>query len=169
MTSRIARHKLHQVDAINFAELPKSMGTISFVFCINFLLLPIERSMHRHAPFKKILYLSFGGVTCWILAFGILAYALFEEETCMNVLFNLNLEHRGAKMGGTALKLALCIAQITSYPLTMVRHCTHVWPCARANRFLVCICVRSYACVCVLFGRGIGIPSSSLSILFFSR
>ena len=85
-------HRLHRVDAINFAELPKSAGTISFVFCINFLLLPIERSMHRHAPFKKILYVSFTGVTLFIVVFSILAYALFQDGTCINVLYNLNLK-----------------------------------------------------------------------------
>ena len=39
------------------------------------------------------------------------------------MLYNLNLQAKGAKMGGAALKLALCIAQITSYPLVMAPAC----------------------------------------------
>ena len=82
-----AQKKLHQVDALNFSEIPKTMGTISFVFCINFLLLPIERSMHRHAPFKKILYFSFASVTGMIITFGIIAYGPYL--TCFLCLFSV--------------------------------------------------------------------------------
>jgi amino acid permease len=62
----------------DISEIPKSMGTVSFVFCINFLLLPIERSMQEHASFPKLLTVSVVGAATSIIGFGIAGHvALF--------------------------------------------------------------------------------------------
>lgn len=100
---------------IDLAQIPKSMGTIAFVFCVNFLMLPIERSMQHPREFGSAMCISSGGIAAICTAFSALCYALFGAGTCPNVLVNLT----KAGIGGTILKGSLCLAELSSYPLVI--------------------------------------------------
>ena len=56
------RQEMSRVAMLNLERIPDSLGTASFVFCINFLLLPIERSMATHSQFVPLMWGAFGGV-----------------------------------------------------------------------------------------------------------
>eukprot|EP00040_Diaphanoeca_grandis_P013083 m.66137 g.66137 ORF g.66137 m.66137 type:complete len:580 (+) comp23653_c0_seq1:384-2123(+) len=114
-------HTMHtkNLTLFNIEGIPSSLGTASFVFCVNFLFLPIERSMQQPHSFDKIMWTTLGSVTFCIQAFAFVCYSLFQESSCGNIL--LNLSHTGA--GGVALKGALCMSLLASFPLSIAPAC----------------------------------------------
>jgi len=113
-------HTLHgNVTLFNLEGIPSSLGTASFVFCVNFMFLPIERSMKQPQDFNRVMWGCLSSVTLCIQAFGVICYSLFLEDSCGNIL--LNLSHTG--VGGSVLKGALCVSLLASFPLSIAPAC----------------------------------------------
>ncbi|KCV71901.1 hypothetical protein H696_01310 [Fonticula alba] len=98
---------------IRFDTYFHSFGSVAFLFCISFLVLPIERSMRYPRRFWLPLALSVAFVSLSNIVFAILGYLFFGEDICSNILHNLTIP----SVLVDVIKVAICIDLIFTYPL----------------------------------------------------
>jgi len=91
---------------------PLSFGTVAFLFCVHFLVLPIEESMKEPKKWGYSLSASVTFVTITNAAFGFLGYMFFGENTCSLVILNL-----GDNIWVLIVKVCLCIDLLFTYAI----------------------------------------------------
>ena len=67
-----------------------SFGSIAFLFCIQFLVLPIERAMKKHENFPRALSTSFFIIAVFNILFAVLCYYFWGNCTRDIILSNMN-------------------------------------------------------------------------------
>mmetsp|Transcript_28396 Transcript_28396/g.55213 ORF Transcript_28396/g.55213 Transcript_28396/m.55213 type:complete len:448 (+) Transcript_28396:136-1479(+) len=93
----------------------RSFGSIAFFFCVNVNAMPIERSMKTPSKWGPVVF-----VTCLTLAvvniiYGGTVFMLLKENTCGNVVLNLNEQEWITVLP----KITMCLELVVSYPLIL--------------------------------------------------
>jgi proton-coupled amino acid transporter len=78
-----------ELPGFQWKTYPKFFGAAAFLFCIHFLMLPIEQSMIESSKFTTSLNYSFLFVSILNIVFASMGYLFFKEKTEYLVLFNL--------------------------------------------------------------------------------
>ena len=73
----------------NFETYFTSFGSIAFLFCIQFLVLPIERAMKKHELFPRALSVSFFIIAVFNILFAVLCYYFWGLCTRDIILSNM--------------------------------------------------------------------------------
>ncbi|EKX54467.1 hypothetical protein GUITHDRAFT_99946 [Guillardia theta CCMP2712] len=96
----------------SFESYFKSLGSVLFLFCVNFLVFPIERSMKNPGNFDRAVNGAVWTTASVNILFAALAFSFYGQETQDIVLNNL-----GPGNVLTAVKLLLCADLLLTYPL----------------------------------------------------
>ena len=73
----------------NWSTYFTSFGSIAFLFCIQFLVLPIERAMKKHELFPRALSVSFTLIAIFNILFAVLCYYFWGLCTRDIILSNM--------------------------------------------------------------------------------
>jgi len=103
---------LSDYEAFKWHTYPLSFGTVAFLFCVHFLVLPIEESMKEPQKWPLSLSASIAFVTVSNTAFGFLGYLFFGAATCSIVIINL-----GSNLWVTIVKACLCVDLLFTYAI----------------------------------------------------
>ena len=92
----------------------QSFGSVVFLFCVNFLIFPIEAKMSKKAEWRAAVQRAVQATAVGNMLFAGLGYSLYGEETSEIVLNNLG---PGALL--SAVKILVCLDLILTYPLVL--------------------------------------------------
>eukprot|EP00802_Teleaulax_amphioxeia_P014039 Tamp_14097.p1 GENE.Tamp_14097~~Tamp_14097.p1 ORF type:complete len:510 (+),score=68.49 Tamp_14097:164-1531(+) len=92
----------------------QSFGSVVFLFCVNFLIFPIEANLQNKADWPVAVQRAVTATALCNFAFAALGYSFFGDQTQEIVLNNLG---PGAIL--SAVKILLCIDLLFSYPLVI--------------------------------------------------
>ena len=65
------------LPAFNWEKYPLSFGSVSFLFCVHFVMLPVEQSMRDPAKFRTAAAGAFFFCSVWSAVFGVLGLLYF--------------------------------------------------------------------------------------------
>uniref|UniRef100_A0A7S4RX07 Amino acid transporter transmembrane domain-containing protein n=1 Tax=Ditylum brightwellii TaxID=49249 RepID=A0A7S4RX07_9STRA len=130
--------------------IPLAFGSISFLFFIHFLMLPIESSMLKPTDFPKTVSVTM--FTCYLISaiFGVSGYWFFGENTEQIVLLNV----QGSKFV-SCCKILLCIDLIFTYPVVM-RPSIEIVERTLSTMALPAIFATIFSNDCITEGVGVG-------------
>merc|ERR1719238_1605509 len=93
----------------------ESFGTVVYLFCVNFLIFPIQQNMARGKEWPVSVQQAVTATAACNAVFAALGYSFFGDETQEIILNNL-----GPGELLSAVKLLLCVDLLCSYPLVLV-------------------------------------------------
>lgn len=98
---------------IKWETMPLFMGNAAFLFCDHVVVLPLAKSCGNYARFPRILDYAVVFVVAINVTFASLAYAFWEDDTCGNVIGNLD-KHSAI---GDIVRVGISLEVMASFPL----------------------------------------------------
>jgi amino acid permease len=98
---------------INWEHIPLFMGNAAFLFCDHVIVLPLAKSCGNYSRFPRILDYAVIFVVIINVSFAGLAYAFWQDQTCGNVIGNLD-KH---SVVGDIVRIGISLEVMASFPL----------------------------------------------------
>ncbi|EKX46425.1 hypothetical protein GUITHDRAFT_138176 [Guillardia theta CCMP2712] len=112
-TSWLQDH-LREAPLLSFSTLPLSFGIIAFLFCTQFLSLPIEASMLHPEQYEQAVFRTFIGTAIANIIFGLIGALTWGASVNQIVILNLN-----SSLVVVLVKACLCVDLFFTFPIVI--------------------------------------------------
>jgi len=103
---------IHEYPAIEYKTIPLFLGGVAFLFCDHVIILPLANSCGNIRKFPSILNYAMTFVTIINIIFACLAYGFFFNDTCGNVIANLQ-----GTVIADIVRIGISLEVLASFPL----------------------------------------------------